>query len=157
MISTRAPWKKQAASLITALALLTGGGAALADDQGGGQDPDIGERAEYSWQQIKEFSAEKSEAARETGSALLDDMDEAISALEQKRKSASESAGETADDAWSATRERLQALKEATGEKVDALGDASADAWDGAKQGVRDASNSFVEAYEEAKREFSED
>lgn len=122
---------------------------ALAEDSG-----KFTEQANYTWQEIKDFSAEQSAAAQRKGQELVNDMDAAIDDLEARSEELAEDAGAKADEGWNDTMTKLREMKRIAAKQADALGDASESAWEETKQGFRSASDAFAEAYEEAENEL---
>ena len=118
------------------------------------EDGSVSERAHYTWEEIKNFSAEQSEAAQRKGKELVDDMDAAIENLEARSEELADETGEEVDDGWNATLAKLREMRESAADQADALGDASASAWEETKRGFWSATDAFANAYEEAENEL---
>lgn len=127
---------------------------ALAVDDGAGGDEKFSDQVHYSWEEIKAFSAEKSDAAMRESQELVNEMDAALADLEARGGELAEDAGDAADESWEDTMAKLRDMQRIAAKQADALGDASASAWDDTKEGFHDAANAFAEAYDEAEREL---
>jgi flagellar motility protein MotE (MotC chaperone) len=143
-------------SLLAAMALATGLAAGPAATPAAAADSgNFTDTVEYSWSEIKQFSAEKSETAKRRSQELVNEMDAAIERLEARSERLADDAQAKASESWQETLEKLRDMRRVAAKQADAMGDASAGAWDETKEGFHNAANAFADAYEDAKDELS--
>lgn len=128
----------------------------LAQDSKGASAAEVKQEVAETYQALKRYTLEQRDQAVKTADEKLQQLDQQIAELQKKVDQDWQEMSQTSRDKTRETLKALQKQREKAAEWFGGMRHSSADAWDEVKKGFADSVDRLGQAFDKAKKEFTQ-